>query len=100
MDNSLMMNPEGNNKLTRADRARNTVNRKIVGDVQTAGLKVDGAAALCGHIMTRAEELDDDRRKLARGDVVLDCVLAEFEATFISQCKAIQRSVHNPWGLS
>jgi hypothetical protein len=97
---SEMMRPDKDGlRPSRADRQTQALAKKLINEVRIAALKTDGALALGDHIMTEIVELDDHRHALGRDNLALNLVLAEIEATAISQCKGIQRGLFNRWGV-
>ena len=87
-------------KPSRRDRVQSAAARQFISDVQLAALKVDGVTALADHIVRGLDTLDDEVVLMAGLDERKARIFAEIETTAIVQCKVIQRSLNDPWGLS
>lgn len=83
----------------KGERALAKASKQIVGEVQLSGMKAEGVAALAGHIMDVATQLDQHRRELAGNDEVLNRILGEIEISAIRQMNRIQNSTFSQWGL-
>jgi hypothetical protein len=84
---------------TRAEREHARAVEKVVHQTRLEGLKVDAEAAVTGRIMERAVDLDTYRKQLAKGDAVLDAVLAQIEIGFVDKAVRIQRSFGSAFPL-
>jgi hypothetical protein len=78
----------------RLSRRGTTLARHYVEEVRLAGLQVDGALALAGHLVEGLVDLDTHRRRLAGDDVGLNLLLSEIEATAVRQCQRIQSDLY------
>lgn len=84
----------------RRDREAAARAKVVYDDVRTAGLKVEGAVALGGHIMREIVQLDDTRRDLQGSDPVLNAILADIEMSTVRQVKKVQAELYDTeWGM-
>ncbi|WP_157968538.1 hypothetical protein [Streptomyces geranii] len=59
--------------------------------------KVDGAYAVTGRIMERNAQLTSQRHQLARGDDLLNHMLAEVQCNFLRKAAQIQADMYDPY---
>ncbi len=84
---------------SREERQHSKAVANLVRETKFAGLKVDAEAALTGRIMERAVDLDQYRHQIAGGDPLLDSILAQIEAGYITKALRIQREFGSEFGL-
>lgn len=68
-------------------------------DVRLAARKVDGLAALTGHMMQRVVELDEHRQALAGSDPIQNAMLGQLEQNFVRTCGGIQTRLFSGFGF-
>ena len=99
MDNQLMRYSQGTEVVPKQDRAIAAKGKVTVDEVRFKALQADGAMALASHLMDGLIQLDAKAQSLAQGDPIKMAILMEIEAGAIRQCKNIQNSLYDNWGL-
>lgn len=99
MPRSDLMFPDDGRRPSRQDRGLLNAKSNVKNEVELAAWMLDGAAALAGHFMEVALDLDEKRRDLAGADEMTNMLMAEAEATFIRQAKRIQSNLYSQWKL-
>lgn len=89
----------GSQLVPRRDRAVAQQAKGTFDEVRLKALQADGAMALGNHLMQGLVALDEYRLSLAQGDPIRSALLMEIEASTIRQCKVIQNSLYNQWGV-